>query len=346
MWTTPHHEPRILALADPFTAGFSAVVLFFLLSGFVLSVPYLRGKGQPYGIYIVRRILRIYAPYFFALLLSVGGAALWHGPLGHGEWADRTWLHPVNSHLVLAHVLMIGNYDWTQYNTAFWSLVIEMRVSIIFPVLFFLIYRMRPRNAIFVALCLYISTVAVVSRWWWLDHSLRFLEYAAVFICGIVLATNIEKVNEWYRRQSLLKRVIFGCAAFVFYTGGHFLATHLRLTAGFDEGFTTIGAIGYLVLALNSFPVRGVLRSSPAKFLGRISYSLYLVHGTVLFALTHALGNKVSVPVHFFLFLSGSLVLAYLFCLGIEEPFLRISRQVSKMAKKRDTSLPPLVAAS
>ena len=56
-------------------------MLFFLLSGFVLSVPYLRGKGQAYPVYLIRRILRIYAPYLAALALAVAGA-----PPGMGRW--------------------------------------------------------------------------------------------------------------------------------------------------------------------------------------------------------------------------------------------------------------------
>jgi peptidoglycan/LPS O-acetylase OafA/YrhL len=55
----------------------------------LLSIPYLRGKGQPYPVYLVRRILRIYAPYLFALALAVARAAIWHGSLGFGPRSYR-----------------------------------------------------------------------------------------------------------------------------------------------------------------------------------------------------------------------------------------------------------------
>src|SRR5438105_12280270 len=71
MWfyhQTERTDPAFL-LFYPLIAGHESVILFFLLSGFVLSVPYLRGRSQPYGTFLLRRVLRIYCPYFFALVL-------------------------------------------------------------------------------------------------------------------------------------------------------------------------------------------------------------------------------------------------------------------------------------
>jgi peptidoglycan/LPS O-acetylase OafA/YrhL len=67
-----------------------------------------------------------------------------------------------------------------------------------------------------------------------------------------------------------------------------------------------------------------------ARFLGRISYSLYLVHGTVLFALTHALGYRVPMMVQLVLYVGISIGLGYLLCVVVEEQFLRLSRMVGK----------------
>jgi peptidoglycan/LPS O-acetylase OafA/YrhL len=103
MWLFSVQEHRWSVVLNPITCGHEAVLLFFLLSGFVLAIPNLRGKGQPYPIYLLRRSLRIYAPYLFALLFAVAGASVWHGPLGHGYWAANTWSQPVSRHLVLAH---------------------------------------------------------------------------------------------------------------------------------------------------------------------------------------------------------------------------------------------------
>jgi peptidoglycan/LPS O-acetylase OafA/YrhL len=51
MWlverTLPPIESRVLHLLRPFYGGHEAVVLFFLLSGLVLSLPYIHKRQQP-----------------------------------------------------------------------------------------------------------------------------------------------------------------------------------------------------------------------------------------------------------------------------------------------------------
>jgi peptidoglycan/LPS O-acetylase OafA/YrhL len=61
----------IMALAS----GPESVNLFFLLSAFVLALPYLKGDGLEYPAYLARRVIRIYGPYLFALALAVAGNA-------------------------------------------------------------------------------------------------------------------------------------------------------------------------------------------------------------------------------------------------------------------------------
>src|SRR3954469_10054060 len=43
-----------------FAAGSEAVVLFFVLSGFVLALPFVEGRAGTYRAFLIRRALRIY----------------------------------------------------------------------------------------------------------------------------------------------------------------------------------------------------------------------------------------------------------------------------------------------
>jgi peptidoglycan/LPS O-acetylase OafA/YrhL len=52
-------------------AGHEAVMLFFVLSGFVLSLQFLKGKPVDYGSFAIKRIFRIYVPYLIALGVAV-----------------------------------------------------------------------------------------------------------------------------------------------------------------------------------------------------------------------------------------------------------------------------------
>ena len=52
-------------------AGSEAVTLFFVLSGFVLSLPFYNNGTFNYGKYVVKRIFRIYIPYLIAILFLI-----------------------------------------------------------------------------------------------------------------------------------------------------------------------------------------------------------------------------------------------------------------------------------
>jgi len=106
----------VLSLFRPLYAGSEAVFLFFVLSGLVLSLPYLLGRGQSYPVYLLRRVLRIYGPYLLALGIALVGASIWHGHSYHGEWAAGTWSRAISFRLVGQHIAFLGVYDWAQYD--------------------------------------------------------------------------------------------------------------------------------------------------------------------------------------------------------------------------------------
>ena len=134
-------------------AGHEAVVLFFVLSGFVLTLPFLKQSNTSYLSFLTKRICRIYLPYLGGLGLAVLGCWLFynHSIPSLSPWFQMTWSEPLSWKVVLQHVGLIGFFNITHLNTAFWSLVIEMRVSIVFPLLMLLLSGVRTPKAIFFA---------------------------------------------------------------------------------------------------------------------------------------------------------------------------------------------------
>lgn len=341
IWQIPwRDEPGFLSfLRYPFITGHEAVMLFFLLSGFVLSLPYLGGKRQPYLKFIARRVLRIYGPYLFALGLAVAGAAVFQPHPGvHGVWADQTWSKPVNGRLVLQHVLMIGNYEWAQYNTAFWSLIHEMRISLIFPLLYLVISPLRARYALGIAAAFTVLDQELLHFHLLREQTASTLGCVSIFILGILLAKHLKWIGVLYSRMPALSKALLAVGSFALYSGGHLLgaSSHAGLWRLADL-CTTTGAIGFIVLALHWSLARAFLLSPAPQFLGRISYSLYLVHATVLFAVVSALHGRIHLIPMFVLYLMVSLTAGWIFCLAVEEPFAGLSRQVGR---RREVVLP------
>ena len=82
----------------PIFCGPHSVMLFFVLSGYVLSLPYWARAQLTYGRYLTRRMCRIFIPYAVAVLLSaVIGAHLTERSLPLTDWFYKTWHTPITT---------------------------------------------------------------------------------------------------------------------------------------------------------------------------------------------------------------------------------------------------------
>lgn len=120
-----------------FIAGHAAVIVFFLLSGFVLALPY--RSEQPNALcFIIRRACRIYIPFASAIFLSaavvimIPGVYPIHGATGLLELPRADQL---NLPLIAGHLLLLGRFQDISLDPPIWSLVHELRISLIFPLL-------------------------------------------------------------------------------------------------------------------------------------------------------------------------------------------------------------------
>jgi peptidoglycan/LPS O-acetylase OafA/YrhL len=146
-----------------FLIGFGSfgVDVFFVLSGFLLSLPFARAalsdaSAPPLGAYLMRRVRRVFPAYYAQLfiLLLVGGWFISYRPL--------------DGLALLAHLLMFFNIGWdpvTPMVGVWWTLPVEMGFYLVLP-LFALM--MRPaRWAWFLPLCLLLS---MAYRYWAATH--------------------------------------------------------------------------------------------------------------------------------------------------------------------------------
>jgi len=310
--------------------GGEAVVLFFVLSGYVLSLPLWAPRTFGYGSYVVRRIFRIWVPYVAALALAVAGN-IWistGGLPGQNQWFNATWQLPVHPGEVVAHLTLIGVFDDQLYNTAFWSLIHEMRISLVYPLLILGLRRLKGG-----ALWLLPAPVICFGAWMADAHPTgRFwesVEVLGLFLAGAALARNQEVLRTWFATATPHCRAVFvGVAAMLYTYGWSWVlpAYVLGLTPRYRDLFICVGATGFVFLAIAWPPCGRVLASPPAKWLGKISYSLYLTHATVLFSLVYLCPNM---PGLFWVYLLVAVLSATLFAKVIEHPAMRLGRHLT-----------------
>jgi peptidoglycan/LPS O-acetylase OafA/YrhL len=181
---------------QPFAAGGRAgVTIFFVLSGFLLFEPFVRGPVETRG-YLLRRVLRIVPAYVVAL---VGVSLL----SGNGSFAQQP----------LTYVLFLQNFDqglFQQFLAPAWTLSLEMTFYLALPLIAVGLARFGPQAVRAPTLVLWgLACVSMAGGWLVLGNLARPNEWAAdlfpfmfwAFVPGMLLA--IVAV----RRPDLIARV-------------------------------------------------------------------------------------------------------------------------------------------
>ena len=309
-----------------FWAGGEAVILFFVLSGYVLAAPFWSGRGQSPAVFLIRRIFRIYPAFLVACIAAwlLARWLPWHAIAGTSTWFNQYWRNggPPGG-LITAALMGFGRH--LNLNPALWSLVVEMRVSLIFPLIIWLMRRtgpwLLPVAIAFSALCKLAEThtsIDLTLQLWWTTGAQVWL-----FVLGAELA----------RRAPMVVRLIRAAGPMIVPAGLVLLLA--KWLAPLPQPATWfLSGLGAALLIACVIALPGVGRLFEARLsqaLGRWSYSLYLFHFAVLAALTYGLTPALPLWVPLVLTPPVALAVAALSAAVIERPFIGWGRRVSGM---------------
>jgi peptidoglycan/LPS O-acetylase OafA/YrhL len=319
-----------------FWAGPEFVVVFFVLSGFVLSLPVARGARLAAGSYYPTRLLRLYLPVWAALVL----AALLHVLVSHNSIPGASWWLDMHSAALSSASLrtdaLLGFHagDWG-FTTVLWSLHWEVLFSLLLPALLLAPLRSQAVRGMLVALCL------IALRYGGAPSELEL----APFVLGVVLAferERIESVALALRGHGAARRTIKVALGLACVCA---LSADWWTTSSVSTALIAIGACLAVLCALVIGPFRSLLESTRMQWLGKRAFSLYLVHEPLVVALGFALHGHVSPLVFVAIAASASLLLTALFFRFVEAPFHRIARDWGAACGRRVASLAPAFSA-
>jgi peptidoglycan/LPS O-acetylase OafA/YrhL len=320
--------------------GDAAVIVFFVLSGFVLTLPVATGRDFRPLSYYPRRLVRLYVPVWGALLL----AAAAHELLRHADTSGATsWLAAQATqptlHDFAASATLTGADPIFALLPVLWSLHWEVIFSLLLPAFVLVARASRSRlyapGAAAAACCV----VLVSGR-----HGTA--QFLPSFFLGALLAFARDDIEV--ARTRLAARTRRNDAAKL----GLLAACVLSLTAvwwlrvddavltdhHFHEAMqiarplTAIGACLGLLLPLLSSSARRLLESPAAQWVGIRSYSLYLVHYPVLIVVAFALGGAPSTLLLAVVAVPLSLAVTDAFFRVVERPALRLARQLGDLS--------------
>ena len=367
-WRTGFHGPaQCLLFHTPARLvwdGYEAVTLFYVLSGLVLMLPWVEGRGPSYLAFCVKRVCRIYLPYCVAVagsaalaVLVVRLAHLSPTVAGGSEWLNAmTWSNPVTPAMLLDHALMIGHHN--TLNGAVHSLVWEMRVSLLFPVLALPLVRWRAKGALGVAACLVafvaaaqlafapagfaasgggvalletgpalggLGKLALEAQW--------TAYYAVFFVIGATLAWYLAPIRR------LLARLPPPARWAMLLAGLLVIQAHWTRSHPLQETMVALGSALVIVAALSPGAIERALMLRPLRFLGRISYSVYLVHVPLLLAAVLTLHGRVPMAVVLVCVPPASIALGWLFQAMVVDPCARLGQRLASRLRHRRTAL-------
>lgn len=283
--------------------GAEAVQIFFALSGFLMASLY---AARPLDRvtatdYLVHRFARIYPVYLVAVLFVVLLSLV----------PGLDYIHPIHGPVeILRHVVLLGSTG------VFWSVPPEIQFYLVFLLVWLCLSN--PRRYRFLALLLAVC-LAVDATFDFPGPGILLPSKIHFFMAGVA-AGLLFASGRLRPKGPIVGIATLGLLGFVF-------LSKILMWRDEQEGWglgmaVTAGVIVFLTAQENVLS-RALLASPPLRFLGKISFSLYLFHVPVMFLSMKTLGIFVPGPVAVVLSLVFAIVFATYSYHLIEDPVRR-----------------------
>jgi peptidoglycan/LPS O-acetylase OafA/YrhL len=349
-WKTPAAGPvSAILLHTPARivwAGYEAVTLFYVLSGLVLALPWVESRPPAYKEFALKRLCRLYIPYVaiiaFAGLLNV--ALQPHAYVsGASKWVNEmTWSQPVTPFVIFDHLALIGHHY--TINGVTHTLIWEIRESLLFPLLIVPICRWGVKGALAagsVLLALIVSMQMLggnmnqIGGLLELSHSSGLITrlafelqwtayYACFFVVGGLLATRITRIRRFFGSVGSWLSFVLLLSGLLIFQG------HWSQWPVVQESMVAFGSVLILAAALAPGSIETMLLKKFPRYLGKISFSLYLVHVPVILTLTIFTHGALSLPMLIAIVAPVSIALAAVFDRLVTAPSAALGHRLAQ----------------
>lgn len=290
-----------------FFTGEFCVQLFFVLSGFVLAYNSFYREGFLNKQW-VKRVVRL------ALPVSITSIFYWifvHYRLFYFDqlcniycsgWASNHWVVEY-SFMQFTKRLIYDFFlfsDWQfimNNNSSLWTIPVELYWSYLLFIIFYFINKLK-------SLILKNGVTIIYAILLFLIGNFKGVEYLPLFVAGALLALNFKFIVS-FQNNKKLNVFIFASLVILTYIIERNWLYQLEFTT---LKFTYIIAILYVFFALRSSLIQQIFSHSIIKWLGKISFALYLIHLLVI----GSISSKLFILFPFLRFDFGLLILLVL----------------------------------
>jgi peptidoglycan/LPS O-acetylase OafA/YrhL len=326
-------EPRFL-IENLICSGATGVTLFFLLSGFLLSRPFLARGIHPGDatVFLKNRLLRIY-PMFIAVLV----AGIFVSTTDNRYWAA-----------LKALFMIFDGYEFLPFSVPWWTLRTELEFYLLMTLVLACFNKRLLMGCIFLFIfSVGVLTLLVYQKIFQPEFIPKFIllqsaiAYLPVFMLGIGLSFLSLKLS--HKKLLAPKFYLLGDIVFIFLVyllcvvlndvskNGTFKMEQSNYSHHYIEALCWGGILATVIIVGSHFS--RVFSAKVMRRLGDISYSLYLVHLPCIFYcnifLKERLQSIFTNPLNYYLVITivsffVSVLVASLCYMYIEKPFLRL----------------------
>lgn len=252
--------------------GRTAVTLFFLLSGYVLGKSLSGSVSNPlvdFPSYCLRRVFRLYPAIFVALVIAAILAKFYAIPsqsLNVSGWFAKSLTKATTIHGLHDYLGSLRLY-YLRLDPPLWTIQIEFVCSFLLP---FLVWPTRGSSILRWGVLFILAFIRFTHPSW-----LGLASYLFEFYLGYLAWTLSPQVTKipTLAVKFLISLFLLGGLAWMWFKD--------RSGVGW---FSVAGIATFLALAgpCGWEEFKAVLNTRPLQFLGRISYSLYLIYLPIL----------------------------------------------------------------
>jgi len=303
--------------------GFLGVYIFFVISGFVLALPFAAHKFQgkkevKIGSYFLRRVTRLEPPYiiwmtlFFLLFVF------------HKHVPFLEYLPHYLANITYTHALIYK--AWSPFNPPTWTLEIEIQFYLLAPFLSMIFFQIKDkalRRTVNVFAIIFLVLVQQYFHLFRPPYNFTILGHLQYFLIGFILADIY--LNDW--KDGLQHRSIFDFTGILalgsliyFWSWDYELFNRLMVLISLFVFFVSVFKGNYL----NKFVVNRWIMA-----IGGMCYTIYLIHlpfaeFLILFTKKIQLSSYylVNLLVQLGIFIPIILSLSAIFYVCLERPFM------------------------
>ncbi len=259
--------------------GAIGVIIFFTLSGFILSLPFAKGNTAfSYKQYLGRRLTRLEPPFIFwmscfALVLLIQSSLSFRVISEH-------WL----SSIFYVHTLVYQ--DFSIINPVAWSLEVEIQYYLIAPFLAILYFSQPDKRYRRSFLIVFIFLFLVYQHslgWHVFPVKASLLGHLQHFLIGMLMADLYKNDTVWINNKSVLWDIIAPLSLLIMaYTWTEEFAKTLIMN---------LALAGLFLAALKGRTFPKMLSLKAITLIGGMCYTIYLIHLPLLELLYSLIGD-------------------------------------------------------